>query len=169
LVALLVTLWILAWGEITLANLLSGVIVTAFLLLAFPPRRHGRVELRWSAVGVVRLGAYVATQLVRSNVLMSWQILRGAAGEPGVLAHPLRRRSEEVATLMSSVIALSPGTMTVDVARDSSVVYVHFFDLRDVDAARAAHARLEQRVIDAIAAWPGREQSPGPTSDKETS
>jgi multicomponent Na+:H+ antiporter subunit E len=166
--ALFVTLWILAWGQITIANFLSGVLVTAVLLLAFPLRRGGRDRWRGSFVGTLRLAAYVSAQLVRSNLVMSAQILRGAAGRPGVLAHRLRRRSEEVATLMSSVIALSPGTMTVDVARDSSVVYVHFFDLRDVDAARALLRRLEQHVIDAIAARPEHHHPAEQSPDKET-
>ena len=144
---LLVTLWILAWGEITLANLLTGVIATAALLIAFPPRR-GRGDLHYNAGGVFRFATYVVAQLVTSNISMSRYILRrDSSRRPGVLEHRLRRPSEEVATVMSSVIALSPGTMTVDVARDSSAVYVHFFDLRDVDAARASLARLEQVVL----------------------
>ena len=51
---------------------------------------------------------------------------------------------------MTSVIALSPGTMTVDVDRESTTIYVHFFRLRDLAAARASLARLERLVVDAI-------------------
>jgi multisubunit Na+/H+ antiporter MnhE subunit len=46
--------------------------------------------------------------------------------------------------VMTTVIALSPGTMVVDVDRTSSTVYVHFLFLRDLDAARASLDRLEQ-------------------------
>jgi multicomponent Na+:H+ antiporter subunit E len=173
LVALLVALWILAWGHITLANVLSGVVVTVGLLLAFPPRRRGEdaSNLRYNALGIARLGAYVGAQLVTSNVVMTRQILRrDTARHAGILAHRLQDASEEVATVMSSIIALSPGTMTVDVAPDSSVVYVHFFDLRDVDAARAGLTRLERRVTDAIAVGPirGRASVDEPSSEKES-
>lgn len=153
LVALLVVLWILAWGHITLANLLSGVVVTVVLLLVFPRRRRPRARLRYNAVGLLRLGAYVAVQLVTSNVVMTHLILRrDTAYRSGALAHRLTVPSEVVITVMSSIIALSPGTMTIDVAPDSSVIYVHFFDLRDVDASRASLARLEELVLGAIGA-----------------
>ena len=154
LVALLVVLWILAWGELTLANVASGVVVAVALLVAFPPRRRrGQSDLRLSPVGLARLAGYVVSQLVISNVVMTRQILRrDPARRPGVVAHRLAQPSEEVATLVSSVIALSPGTMTVDVESDASVLYVHVFALHDVNAARASLARLEQHVIDAIAA-----------------
>jgi multicomponent Na+:H+ antiporter subunit E len=157
---LLVTLWILAWGELTVANLLSGVIVTLGVLLVFPARSRGADHLHYDAVGIVRLGAYVVVQLVTSNIEMTRQILRRRARRSGVLAHRLQRPSDEIITVMSSIIALSPGTMTVDVERDSSVVYVHFFDLRDIARARRGLAQLEQRVIDAIAARRG--DDPGP-------
>jgi multicomponent Na+:H+ antiporter subunit E len=162
LVALLVTLWILAWGQLTLANLLSGVAVTVVLLLAFPPLRRPRARVHYDPVGLLRLGAYVTTQLVTSNILMARLIVRrNVIYRSGVLAHRLDAPSEVVVTVMSSIIALSPGTMTVDVAPDSSVIYVHFFDLRDVDTARASLVGLEERVRHAIATRPeDRETAP---------
>jgi multicomponent Na+:H+ antiporter subunit E len=154
LAAVLVVLWILAWGQLTLANVLSGVIVAAVVLVAFPRHRPER-SLRFSPKGIARLARYVANQLITSNIVMARQILRpDTARRPGVLAHQLERPSAHVATVMSGVIALSPGTMTIDVAGDSSVIYVHFYELEDVDAARAYLVRLEHLVTSAIAARP---------------
>lgn len=150
-VGLLVTLWLLMWGQISWANLLSGVLVAVALLAAFPPRRHRGAPVRIDLVGSARLGVSVLTQLVTSNIVMTRQILsRRPGAQPGVLAHNLGRPSDEVVTIMTSIISLSPGTMTVDVAPDSSVVYVHFFDLSDVDGARASLARLERLAAGAI-------------------
>lgn len=152
-VGLLVALWLLAWGQITLANLVSGVFVAGALLVAFPPGRRGDAAVRVDLVGAARLGVYVITQLVISNVVMTGQILRRRPrAQPGILAHRLRRPSDEVITVMTTIISLSPGTMTVDVARDSSTVYVHFFDLRDIDSSRASLGRLERLIAGAITA-----------------
>jgi multicomponent Na+:H+ antiporter subunit E len=151
--ALLVALWLLAWGELTLANVMSGVVVAAVLLVEFPPHRPTSDHLRLRPLGVARLTGYVARQLVLSNLVMAREILRRSTGaRPGVLAHRLQRPSEEVVTIMTSIIALSPGTMTVDVDRDSSSIYVHFFLLDDVDAARAGLIRLEELAVGAVGA-----------------
>lgn len=150
---LLVVLWLLAWGDLSLANVLSGVVVATAILLVFPPRRRSPRRLRFNPLGALRLGGYVATQLVLSNLVMATEILRRTPrAEPGVLAHRLHRPSDEVVTIMTSIIALSPGTMTVDVDRDSSTVYVHFFRLTDVEAGRAELTRLEQLAVGAIGA-----------------
>ena len=151
--ALLVTLWLLAWGEFSIANIVSGIAVAAGLLAAFPATRAARRNLHPSVIGIIRLGLYIVAQLVISNVVVTREILRRRTRlAPGVLAHRLASPSKEVITIMTSVISLSPGTMTADVDPDGAIVYVHFLLLRDVDAARAGLARLEALVIGALGA-----------------
>ena len=152
-VALLVGLWLLAWGEVSVGNVGSGVAVASALLVAFPPGPRASGHLQFSAIGAGRLAMYVLVQLVKSNAVMAGQILRRRTETvPGVLAHHLRDPSEEVVTVMTSVIALSPGTMTVDVDAESRIIYVHFFLLRDVEAARTSLSRLEDLAVQAIGA-----------------
>jgi multicomponent Na+:H+ antiporter subunit E len=143
-VALLSALWLLAWGQISVANVISGVAVAVALLVAFPPSPSRSAPVRISVRGAMRLAGYVAVQLVTSNIVMTREVLRQHSTiQPGVLAHRLRYASEHVVTVMTSVIALSPGTMTVDVDRGSSTIYVHFLFLHDISSARAALDRLE--------------------------
>lgn len=150
-VALLVALWLLAWGEASIANVASGIAVAAALLVAFPPGRRSGAHIQ--AAGAARLSAYVVRQLLKSNVVMAREIARRHPRfEPGVLAHRLRRPSDEAITVMTSVIALSPGTMTVDVDRASSTIFVHFLFLDDVDQARRSLEHLEQLAVAAITA-----------------
>ena len=154
-VVLLVVLWLLAWGDFSVANLVSGVVVAVALLLSCPSAPRTSDSTRLDVLGALRLGAYVVTQLVLSNLVMTRAILLyRSAAQPGVLAHVLHQPSEEVVTVMTSIIALSPGTMTVDVDRASSTIYVHFFRLTDIDAARSALDRLERLVVGAISAVP---------------
>lgn len=150
-VLLLVVLWLLAWGEVSLANVVSGVVVATVLLAVFPPSKRAGRGFRVSLPGSVRFVGYVGKELVASNILMIREILRPRlAVSPGVLAHRLVQPSEEVATVMTTVIALSPGTMIVDVDHDASTIYVHFLFLRDIEAARASLVHLETRTRRAV-------------------
>lgn len=149
--ALLVTFWLLAWGKVSVANVASGLVVATVLLVAFPPQRRTSAESKVSALGAARLVLYVLGQLVPSNILVTREILsRRSRIRTGVLAYPLQHPSEEVLSLMAHVIALTPGTMTVEATREPAVLYVHFLLLEDVDRARATVARLERLAVAAL-------------------
>ena len=148
---LLVGLWLLAWGDITVANIVSGIAVAAALLVAFPSGRLARPRSRIHLLAVGRLLLYVLGQLVVSNVLVAREILsRRSRIRTGVIAHRVQHPSDAGLTLIANVIALTPGTMTVDVTREPPIIYVHFLLLSDVDEARRAIARLERLVVAAI-------------------
>jgi multicomponent Na+:H+ antiporter subunit E len=152
---LLVALWLLAWGDLRLANILSGIVVAGALLLAFPPPTRPSEHLTVRPAGALRLIVHVLGQLVTSNVVMARQILRRHPDvHQGVIAHHLRHASEVVVTIMTSIVALSPGTMTVDVDAESTTIYVHFFRLHDVSAARGQLDRLERLIVGAIRTGP---------------
>lgn len=147
--ALLVAFWLLAWGEVSVANVASGLVVAAILLVAFPPHRRSGTGV--SPLGVARLVLYVLVQLVPSNVLVAREIVcRRSRIRTGVLAYPLQDPSEEVLSLMAHVIALTPGTMTVEATREPAVLYVHFLLLDDLDLARTTVARLERLAVAAL-------------------
>jgi multicomponent Na+:H+ antiporter subunit E len=151
-IVLLVALWILMWGELSIANVVTGVAVAGALLVVFPPEPPVG-HLRVGPMGVLRLTGYVIVQLVRSNVVMTREILRRRPQlHPGVVAHRLATPSQQVVTLMTNVIALSPGTMVVDVDVESTTIAVHFLKFDDPERSRAALAHLEQLVVAAIAA-----------------
>jgi multisubunit Na+/H+ antiporter MnhE subunit len=155
-IAALVALWLLAWGQLSVASVASGVAVASALLIFFPPGPPA--NLRFHLLGTVRLVGHIAVQLVTSNLVMARELVRREpALAPGVVAHRLRRPSPEVVTVMTSVIALSPGTMTVDTAPDDSAIYVHVLFLDDVEAMRSALAHLERLVVGAIGPEPLRD------------
>jgi multicomponent Na+:H+ antiporter subunit E len=149
-VAALLVLWLLAWGDISTANVLSGAAFGSVLVIAFPPRRRSAVH-RLRPLGIVRLVLYVIGQLVVSNLIVARVILsRRSEVRTGVLAYHVQDASDQVLTLISNVIALTPGTMTVEVIREPPTIYVHFLLLDDPDSARDDIARLERLVVAAL-------------------
>jgi multicomponent Na+:H+ antiporter subunit E len=151
---LLVAIWLLAWGRFDAAHALVGVVLAAVLFVAFPMVPSGRrIALSLRPVGVVRLLWHVVVQLVRSNLLMTREIVsRQSRIRTGVIHYTLRAPSDLVLTLVANIIALSPGTMTVDATRDPRTISVHFLLLDDVSAAERSLAHLERLVAGAVGA-----------------
>jgi multisubunit Na+/H+ antiporter MnhE subunit len=125
--------------------------VAIVLLGVFPltPGQQARRRLR--PLAALRLIGHVAVQLVVSNAVMTREILtRRPSIRTAIVACRLRSGSETTMTVVSSIIALSPGMMVVDVSSDTATIYVHVLHFRDVIDTRRRIAHLEMLVLRAI-------------------
>jgi multicomponent Na+:H+ antiporter subunit E len=150
--------WLALWGDISMVNVASGVLVVAILALLFrsEPRGH-----RLHPLALVRLLAVFVWRLVSSSATVVLAVLaptpaRLRSGVVGVeLSHP----SSLVATIVADAISLTPGTLTLEARHadgdDSSgevlpVLYIHVLGLSDPAAIRDDVRRLERLVVAAI-------------------
>jgi multicomponent Na+:H+ antiporter subunit E len=134
----IVAIWVLAWGSLTVANVVSGLLVAAVLMVVTPGGigRGRRPPIRPLAVG--RFLGYTIAEMVRSNVSLARDALRLELDlYPGVMAVPLPRCSDGLLTLITNVLAMTPGSNPVHVEPDPTVLYVHVLHMRDVEASRA--------------------------------
>jgi multicomponent Na+:H+ antiporter subunit E len=149
--AVLVTVWVLAWGSITWANVLSGTAVAVAVLALVPAigRPQGRAVVR--PVPTLRLLARIVRDVLASNIQLTREVVTPRSGvATGVVRVPLAGCSDEVVTIVASLVALTPGTMPVDMARYPTVLYVHVLHLDDAEAVRRSIWSLRDQVLRAV-------------------
>ena len=150
-IALLVILtlaWLAITGSVTAANLLLGLgIATAatwLLRRTFALPRFGH-RLWASLILTLLFLREVLLSAVRVSAIVLKPNLKGL--RPGIVAFPLSVKTDAEITLLANLITLTPGTLSVDVSDDRSMLYVHVLDLRDRDAVVAEIANgFETRV-----------------------
>jgi multicomponent Na+:H+ antiporter subunit E len=155
--AVLLAVWLALWGELTAANVVGGIVVVGLVSLLFPERVHDRRH-RVRPVGVLRLVAFTFVALVRSSVTITRTVLHPTAAglRAGIVRVPLTHDSPLVATVMTQLIGITPGTMVVGIDSDGPelVLLVHALGLGDVDAFRDEIRSLERRVLAAVSPYP---------------
>jgi len=68
-----------------------------------------------------------------------------------VVAVPLDARTDVEIALLANLITMTPGSLSVDVADDRSVIYVHSMFAEDPDELRRQiKADLERRVLELV-------------------
>ncbi len=147
-------LWVALWGQITLANVLSGVAVSiAVVLLARLPdtdiRSYGVARFRplrslWFLV-------YFVAKLFQANVMLAWEVLTPRNTiNPGIIGVRLRDCSDALVTLIANAFTLTPGSLTIEVTRDPTVIYVHVLHLNDPDRVRSDLVHLARLAVQAF-------------------
>lgn len=155
--------WLALWGEVSVINVASGVLVVAILALLFRPEPRAHTLHPFA---LVRLLAVFVWRLVSSSATVVAAVLaptpaRLRSGVVGVaLSHP----STLVTTIVADAISLTPGTLTLEARYPEgddpsaptapAVLYIHVLGLSDPAAIREDVRRLEQLVVSAITPLP---------------
>ena len=120
----LFVLWIAMMGEVSIVNLLSGLIVVALVNWLFV-HDHPRYVLR--PVGAVRLTLSVLKSLVTS----SWQVVlavllpNARRTATSVQQVQLQHGSAFIGAIVANAITLTPGTMSLDLNKENLTLSVH--------------------------------------------
>jgi multicomponent Na+:H+ antiporter subunit E len=85
---------------------------------------------------ILKLIILFIKELFVSGFIVVLQILRPGLRhlQPGIFAYRTELKSDWEITLLSCLICLTPGTLTLEVSRDGHTLYVHAMDIRDKEA-----------------------------------
>ena len=86
--------------------------------------------------------------VIRSGVQTTRTILRpDPAMQPGFVQYEFAPMSETGATILRSLITLTPGTTTVDIDMTARRMWIHLLDVRNADATDAEiRAEFEEPI-----------------------
>jgi multicomponent Na+:H+ antiporter subunit E len=129
-------IWILLWGSASPANVASGLLIGCLLVLSIPGLggRHGPIRLR--PVAIARLAGHLLAVTVRANAELTREVLVPSRLRPAIVTVQLPECSDEVLTVITNLLALSPGTLPVDLDEDSTVLHIHVLRLTNVERVR---------------------------------
>lgn len=141
----MVLAWIALWADLSVANLASGTVVAVGVVLVFSDRRDRPAPATFRPVAVVRFGLWFLGALVRSSILLAWEVVtpRNTIAE-GIIAVPVRGISDELTVLVANVVSLIPGTVTLEARSGEDVIYVHVLHLHDVAEVHAEVLHIEE-------------------------
>lgn len=126
-VVVLALIWAGISGTFSGLNLLLGVAIGSLAVLLLrrdfgPPRQLRKLRniASLTLMFIYELGA----SAVRVAVVVLTPDIKSAV-QPAIIAFPLSVKSDAGITLLANLITLTPGTLSVDVSEDRSLLYVH--------------------------------------------
>lgn len=127
---LLSIVWMIVIGEFSPLSLVIGFVISYMLVaLAWGGLDRFRYFRRtWKFVDFV---VYFIKELVVANLRIAYYTLSPLSKlRPGILAIELDQGMTDLEiTTLGTLITLTPGTLTIDVSDDRTVMFVHFIHL----------------------------------------
>jgi len=149
----LTLVWLLLWGTVSVANVLSGLVVALGITLLLP-LPSVPVQGRLHPLSLLWLALHVAWWLAQSSIQVAWLAIR--PGKPplsAVLRGHLALKSDLVLALAVNIMNLTPGTIVLEIDQARRLVYVHVLDVgskRSVERFYRQLVQLERLMIAAF-------------------
>lgn len=133
---LLALVWAALQGEISLTNLVVGYVLGYAILTLLA--RGGVVSptLGARSVHAISLAGFFARELLIANFRVAGDVLRGNRMEPAVVGIPLDVTTDGEILLLSMLINITPGSVTIDLSDDRRTLYVHVMHMKTADETR---------------------------------
>lgn len=133
---LLALVWAALQGEVSPTNLVVGYVVGYSILALLAQGGVMPSTLASRTLHALELAAFFAWELVLANFRVGSDVLRGTRIEPAVVAIPLDITSDGEILLLSMLINITPGSVTIDLSDDRRSLYVHVMHMTSPEATR---------------------------------
>lgn len=142
----LTLIWCGFSNNFELANIILGVCISMICCFLLPEKRD-RYHIRpWSLVSLL---IFILVELIKSSALVAWDVITPKnLSEPKILDIDLTCKHDMEITLLSSLISLTPGTLTIDLSDDKKQLKIHaMFAANPVNTIDFIKNRLEPKVL----------------------
>ncbi|MCY1664218.1 Na+/H+ antiporter subunit E [Rhizobium sp. SL86] len=148
---LFAVIWVAVSGSATFLNFLFGFLVSAFAIGLIREQAQGVSYLG-------RIGRILSLTVLffKELALSAWKVAVLVTRpkldvKPGIFAFPLTVDRDFEITLLANLITLTPGTLSVDVSEDRTLLYVHAIDCSDVEGTKRDIAEgFERKIMEAF-------------------
>lgn len=137
--AWLTALWVLLWGEVSPANVLSGALLATAVVVVFPPQDTNDDPFVVRPVPAASFLLWFLRALVVTNIAVAKEVLlpaRRSDIRTAIVGVQLRTGSGRLATIIANAITLTPGTLTLDARNRPAILYVHVLSFVDERTTR---------------------------------
>lgn len=148
---LLAFVWCGLIASFSLLNLIFGYVMGFGALWISQPLYNVSTNYFVRSWRVAKLVVYFLWELLASSLQVAWTVLTPwrKRPDPAVVAMPLDVSSDLEILMVSSLISLTPGTLSLDVSDDRSMLYVHaMFGDNPEQIVRDLKSGMEFRVAE---------------------
>ncbi len=147
---LLALMWASIIGPFSPANLGFGFVI-GYVVLRVAAGRNSRPRYVRQVLATLRLLAFTAVEILIANIRVArYTISSLRTLQPAVLTVPLEDDlTDAEVTLLSILVTLTPGTLTLDVLGENDSMLIHFMHVEDPhESIREIKEGFERRILE---------------------
>jgi len=130
---LLTFVWVALTGELTYGNFIFGFIIGFFILWLKDRNLHSSKRKYFTRVPKT-IGFILSFILesIRANLQVAYDVITPRYNaKPGIVGYKMNAETNFEITMLANAIALTPGTLVLEVDERNKIIYIHVMYLTD--------------------------------------
>ncbi|MDK2831412.1 MAG: multicomponent Na+:H+ antiporter subunit [Methanolobus sp.] len=155
--AILALVWCFVHGTVSVNNFILGLIISPFIIRPFKVLFPFDQEFSFGNAikkipAQIKFLYVLMVEIIKANIMVAKIVLQPKINiKPGIIAVPIDSKTDIGITAIANTITLTPGTLTIDVSEDKSILYVHAIDATDPEGvAKSISEDLEKYTMEAF-------------------
>lgn len=130
---LLSFIWVALTGSMYYSNFLFGFMIGFFILWIM--NRHETDQRYFNRVPkTIGFVLYFLQEMIMANIQVAYDVITPKYFfKPGIVNYPMEAKSDIEINLLSTIIAMTPGTLILDISEDKKSLFIHVMYLKDKD------------------------------------
>lgn len=143
--------WMAMWGTFTPFHMVSGVVIGGAILYGLTKGTKQPFYMK-RVLALIKVVVVFLWQIAISGAFVARIALaRNPQHRPGVVAFPLRLKTDGTITALTHMLTLTPGAVPIDISPDRSEIFIHCLDLNDVESVRESKELFEDLLLEVTA------------------
>lgn len=145
----LALVWAFAIGQLTLGTLVVGLVLGYVVLWMCRGVLDTTTYCRF-VMKLLEFMVYFMWEIIHANLRVAFDVVTPTHYmKPGIIALPLDVKTDIQITLLANLISLTPGSLSLELSTDRSVLYVHAMYIADPEREKQRIKRgLERRLLE---------------------
>jgi len=135
-------IWLIANNTLALDSTITGMVISAFIAMAFAAFSQVYSVVRWSPTVIYYYLMYLSVffiELVKANVSVMLLVFSPRINiRPAIVEIKTELKSPMGRLALANTITLTPGTLVVDIKGDS--LFIHWINISTIDPVEATEA-----------------------------
>lgn len=130
---MLAFIWVALTGNLTFSDFIFGFVLGFFILWLMTRNEYDKRYFS-RVPKIIGFFLYFIYEMIKANLQVAFDVVTPKFFmQPGIIQYPMDAKTDFEINMLAAVIALTPGTLFMDVSEDKKVIYIHVMYLRDKD------------------------------------
>lgn len=150
---LLMLVWVALTGQLNYANFVFGYVVGFFILwMLNRTKDKSNKEYFYRVPRILTFFLYFLYDLLKANMEVAKDVVTPNYNmQPGIIKYEMDAKTDFEITMLANMVAITPGTLVIDISKDKKYMYIHGMYLKDKEKfIKNLKERTEKKLLEIL-------------------